>query len=679
MGPVADVELLAVNTIRVLAMEAVEHAKSGHPGMPMGAAPMAHVLWTRHLRFDPGHPNWPDRDRFILSAGHGSMLLYSLLHLGGYDLDTEDLKAFRQWGSRTPGHPERGLTAGVEVTTGPLGQGFGNGVGMAIAESFLRATFSRSDHPVVDHRTYAIVSDGDLMEGVSSEAASLAGHLGLGRLIYLYDDNHISIEGSTDLAFTEDVGHRFAAYGWHVLRVDDGTDLAVIDQAITRAKEVEDRPSLIIVRTHIAQGSPHKQDSAEAHGAPLGEEEVELTKHALGWTAPQPFFVPGAVRDLYRRAAERGAAAHAAWRERLESFRQAAPEEASAFERASTGGLTPGWEERLPLFESSGGPMATRSASGKVLNALAPVLPTLVGGSADLAPSNNTLLRDCGDTECGSFQKDKPSGRNLHFGVREHAMGAILNGMALHGGLIPFGGTFLVFSDYMRPSIRLAALSDAAVVYVFTHDSIGVGEDGPTHQPVEQLAALRAIPGLWVVRPADAPETAIAWAVALERRSGPTALVLTRQNLPILERTDPPGAEGLRRGGYVLAESPNGEDRVDVLLLATGSEVQLALAARSALAEDGINARVVSLPCWELFDEQDVGYRRWVLPPHVRARVAVEAGTSFGWERYVGDGGTCVTIDRFGASGPGPEVMAQLGMTPERVAEAARRALEKTR
>jgi len=669
---VTELDRLAVNTIRVLAIEAVEKAKSGHPGMPLGAAPMAHVLWSRHLRYDPADPDWPDRDRFILSAGHGSMLLYALLHIAGYDLSLTDIENFRQWGSRTPGHPEHGHTPGVEVTTGPLGQGFANGVGMAIAEAFLAATFNRPEHDVVGHHVYAIVSDGDLMEGISAEAASLAGHLGLGRLVYLYDDNHISIEGSTDLAFTEDVSHRFAAYGWHVLQVEDGTDLDLIDRAITRAKEVTDRPSLIMVRTHIGYASPHKQDSAESHGSPLGEDEVRLTREALGWPYPERFFVPAEVRDLYRDVARRGAATHTAWQERVAMHTAAHPEVADAFARALAGELPAAWRDLLPVFPA-GGSMATRVASGETLNALAAAIPTLIGGSADLAPSNNTWLTACGEAPCGQFQRDSRSGRNLHFGVREHAMGGILNGLALHGGVHPYGATFLIFSDYMRPSIRLAALSHAPVTYVFTHDSVGLGEDGPTHQPIEHLASLRAIPNLRVVRPSDANETALAWRLALEHRNGPTALVLSRQNLPVLDRSVLGAAEGALRGGYVLAEAAGGADAVQILLLATGSEVAVALEAREVLERAGVGTQVVALPCWEIFAEQDRGYRDAVLPPGVTARVAVEAAVSMGWERWVGTRGAVVAIDRFGASAPGPRALAELGITAARVVEEAER------
>lgn len=660
-----DVDLLCINTIRTLAIDAVQKAKSGHPGMPMGAAAMAHVLWSRHLKFDPTAPDWPDRDRFILSAGHGSMLLYALLHLAGFDLGLEDLRQFRQWGSRTPGHPERGVTPGVEVTTGPLGQGFANGVGMAIAEAFLAHTFNRPGHTIVDHYTFGIVSDGDLMEGIAAEAASLAGHLGLGKLIYLYDDNHVTIEGPTAITFTEDVGHRFGAYGWHVMQVTDGNDLSLIDAAIARAKLVRDRPSLIMVRTHLAFGSPNKQDSSEAHGAPLGAEEVRLTKKALGWPEEAEFLVPEEARERYRAAAAAGAAAHTSWKERFAAYREAHPDLARQWEAFWSGRPPEEWRKALPTFAPSEGPMATRSASGKVLNAIADAVPNLMGGSADLAPSNNTYLKGK-----GPFDRRFRGGRNIHFGVREHAMGGILNGLALHGGVIPFGGTFLVFSDYMRPAIRLAALSKAHVIYVFTHDSVAVGEDGPTHQPIEHLASLRAIPGLTVIRPTDAAEVAEAWRIALEEVEGPTALILTRQNVPVLDRAHLAPASMLSKGAYILSDPKNLS--MEVIIMASGSEVSVALAARDMLSVQGIMARVVAFPSWELFAAQPKEYRDEVLPPEVKARVAVEAGSTFGWERWVGSDGIVVGIDRFGASAPGEQVMEKLGITPASVAAAAR-------
>ncbi len=658
-------DALCVNTIRTLAMDGVQRADSGHPGMPMGMADAAYVLWTRFLKHNPTNPAWPDRDRFILSAGHGSMLLYSLLHLTGYDLSLEELMRFRQWGSRTPGHPERGLTPGVETTTGPLGQGFANGVGMALAERFLAATFNRPGFPIFDHFTYAIVSDGDLMEGISHEAASLAGHLGLGRLIYLYDNNGISIEGSTDLAFSEDVAARFRAYGWHVQAVD-GHDLSAVDEALRAARAVTGQPSLVICRTHIAYGSPHKQDSAAAHGAPLGEAEVRLTKEALGWPPDAHFLVPPEALAVFRRAVEVGQEAQGRWRAMFERYAQEYPRQATLLERLWANELPEGWERSLPAFSPTDGPLATRQASGRVLNALADALPTLIGGSADLAPSNNTLLTGYPD-----FQRDTPNGRNLRFGVREHAMGAILNGMALHGGLLPYGGTFLVFSDYMRPAVRLAAMSHLPVVYVWSHDSLWLGEDGPTHQPVEHLAALRAIPNLTLIRPGDANETAMAWKAALERRDGPTGLILTRQSLPVLDRQGMAGAEHLARGAYVLRDPPAGSPAL--ILIASGSEVHLALAAQEALAAQGVAARVVSMPSWELFDAQPLSYRQAVLPPDVPARLAIEAGVAQGWEKYTGPSGDVISIERFGASAPYKVLMEQFGFTVEAVVERALR------
>ena len=664
-----ELDQLCINTIRTLAMDGVQKAKSGHPGMPMGTADMAYVLWTHFLKHNPTNPAWPNRDRFVLSAGHGSMLLYSLLHLTGYDLPLEELKDFRQWDSSTPGHPEYGCAPGVETTTGPLGQGFANGVGMAIAERFLAATFNRPGFPIFDHFTYAIVSDGDLMEGVSHEAASLAGHLGLGKLIYLYDDNEISIEGSTDLAFTEDVPARFRAYGWHVQEVD-GYDLDGIEVAIRAAQKETKYPSLIVCHTHIAYGSPNKQDTASAHGAPLGEEEVRLTKEALGWPPDALFFIPEEASAVFRQAVKRGRQAEARWRETFERYRGAYPDEAALLETLWAGKLPAGWDDALPTFAPADGPLATRKASGAVLNALASALPTLIGGSADLAPSNVTLLEDSTD-----FQRETPAGRNLHFGVREHAMGAILNGLALHGGVFPYGGTFLIFSDYMRPPVRLAAMMHLPVVYVWTHDSVWIGEDGPTHQPVEQLAALRAIPNLILIRPADANETAAAWRVALGRRDGPTGLALTRQKLPVLAGTARDPAETIARGAYVLAGTPG---TPDVLLIASGSEVHLALEARDLLAEKGIAVWVVSMPSWELFDAQTASYREAVLPPQVTARLALEAGVTQGWAKYVGTAGDVMGLERFGASAPYKVLMEKFGFTPEAVAGQALRLLDRT-
>jgi transketolase len=661
----SDLDRLCVNTIRMLAVDAVEAAKAGHPGMPMGAAPMAYALWTRVLRHNPRNPHWPDRDRFVLSAGHGSMLLYALLYLTGYDLSLDDLRRFRRLGSRTPGHPEYGHTPGVEATTGPLGQGFGNGVGMAIAERVLAGRFNREgEEPIVDHYVYAIVSDGDLEEGVASEAASLAGHLGLGRLIYLYDDNHVSIEGPTELAFTEDVGRRFEAYGWHVQAVEDGTDVDAIERAIRAAQAERDRPSLIRVRTHLAEGSPNKRDDPGAHGSPLGPEETRLTKEHLGWPLEPAFYVPEAALMHFRRAVDAGAALEARWRERLERYRAAHPGDAEAFEAALARRLPAGLDRLLPQFEV-GQAVATRTASGQTIIALKDVVPELVGGSADLSPSTDTYMKGEADVRPGAV-----GGRNLHFGVREHAMAAALNGMAYHGGVRPFGATFLVFSDYLRGALRVSALAALPVVYVFTHDSVGLGEDGPTHQPIEHLASLRAMPGLTVIRPADGPETAAAWLVALEAK-GPVALVLTRQKVPVLARDGGMDVvEGVRRGAYVVAGA--GEP-ADVLLLATGSEVQLAVAARARLAAEGVRARVVSMPSWELFEAQDEAYRRSVLPPTVRARLAVEMASPFGWERYVGDQGRVLGIDRFGASGALEDILAAFGFTVERVVEEARR------
>ena len=653
---------LSINAIRVLAMDAVEQAQSGHPGMPMGAATMAYVLWTQFLRHDPRNPEWPDRDRFVLSAGHGSMLLFALLYLTGYDLPLDEIKRFRQWGSRTPGHPEHGMTPGVEATTGPLGQGFGNGVGMAVAERFLAAYFNRPEHPLVDHRTYAIVSDGDLMEGVASEAASLAGHLKLGKLIYLYDDNRVTIEGDTDLAFTENVSQRFEAYGWHVQEVD-GHDAKAMAHALGLAGAETERPSLIRAHTHIGYGSPNKQDSAAAHGAALGKEEVRLTKLALGWPVEPAFYVPEEVLAHYREAVARGREQEAQWLARLASYRAAFPELGRAWDRMMQGELPPGWEESLPTFPLEGGGLATRQASGKVLNAVAARLPNLIGGSADLAPSTETILKGFDAVH------RSPSGRNFHFGVREHAMGAILNGMALHGGIRPYGATFLVFSDYMRPSIRLAALTGLPVIYVFTHDSIGLGEDGPTHQPIEHLAALRAIPHLTVIRPADPAETVVAWRVALERRQGPTALILTRQKVPLLDRRQYSPAELAAKGAYTLADAAAGALRV--ILIATGSEVSLALEARRLLEAKGIGTRVVSMPSWELFAEQPGTYRDEVLPPASKARLAVEAASGFGWRQHVGDQGAIVGIEGFGASAPGGVLMEKYGFTPEKIAARA--------
>jgi transketolase len=661
----AKLDQLCINTIRCLAMDGVQKAKSGHPGMPMGAAPMAYILWSRFLRHHPRQPRWPNRDRFVLSAGHGSTLLYSLLHLTGYDLSLDDLKQFRQWESKTPGHPENLLVEGIETTTGPLGQGFGNGVGMAIAQKYLAARFNRPGHELVDYRIYAIVSDGDLMEGVASEAASLAGHWGLDNLIYLYDDNHISIEGSTDLAFTEDVGKRFEAYGWFVQKVADGNDLEAIDRAIRTAQNERGRPSLIAVRTHIAYGAPHAQDTAEAHGSPLGEEEIKLTKQAYGWPPDAKFLVPDEALAHFRKSLGEGARREAEWQARLAAYQKAFPELAAEWDRYVRGELPAGWTEKLPVFKPTDGPMATRQASGKVLSAVAASLPLLLGGSADLAPSTNTYLKGLGD-----FGKGNYGGRNFHFGVREHGMGSILNGMAL-SGLLPYGATFLIFSDYVRPSIRLAALEGAHSIFVFTHDSIFLGEDGPTHQPIEHLPALRAIPNFCFIRPADANETAVAWRVALAHRGGPVALALTRQGLPIIDRTKYASADGLARGGYILADVAG--KTPELILIASGSEVAVALEACEKLSAEGIAGRVVSLPSWDLFEKQTPAYRDEVLPPGVTARLAIEAAMPFGWERYVGTKGAVIGMTRFGASAPYKVLAEKLGFT---VADVMRRAKE---
>jgi transketolase len=674
-----DLDQLCINTIRFLSVDAVQKANSGHPGLPLGAAPMAYVLWTRFLKHNPSNPAWYNRDRFILSAGHGSMLLYSLLHLTGYDLPLEQIKQFRQWQSKTPGHPERGLAPGTEVTTGPLGQGFGNGVGIAMAERYLASRYNRPGFDLIDHFTYAIVSDGDLMEGVASEAASLAGHVGLGKLIYFYDDNRVSLAASTNLTFTEDRTKRFEAYGWHVQSLPDGNDLKAMETALEAARLESSRPSIILVRTHIGYGSPHKQDTFGAHGSPLGEEEVKLTKKNLGWPEAPPFYIPGEALEHFRQAVTQGKQAEQEWNSRLAKYRKTFPELAEEFQKIMKGELPLGWDKDIPYFPAENKGIATRVASGKILNALTPKLPMLIGGSADLNPSTHTALEGGGDFENPRFLPEDRQGssggewgyggRNLHFGVREHGMGSILNGLAVYGGLIPFGATFLIFSDYMRPSIRLAALMGVHVIYVFTHDSIGLGEDGPTHQPIGQLAALRAIPNLVVIRPCDANETSAAWQVAIGLRDRPAALILTRQSVPILARTQETVAEGLHRGGYILADAARGKP--DVILIASGSEVQLILGARQRLQEQGVDARIVSMPSWELFDAQSKKYQDSVLLPSVQARLAVEAGVVQGWHRYVGNLGDVIGIDRFGASAPGSVVMREYGFTVENVCNRA--------
>ena len=682
-----ELDQLCIDTIRFLSVDAVQRANSGHPGLPLGAAPMAYVLWTRFLKHNPANPGWMNRDRFVLSAGHGSMLLYSLLHLTGYALPLEQLQNFRQWGSQAPGHPERGEVPGVEVTTGPLGQGFGNAVGMAIAEAHLAARYNRPGHTLFDHSTFVLASDGDLMEGVAAEAASLAGHLKLGKLICLYDDNRVSLASSTDLTFTERCLERFDAYGWHTALVEDGNDLASIDRALTDACHETGRPSIIQVRTHLGYGSPHKQDTFEAHGSPLGADEVAATKQALGWPLEPEFFIPPEALAHFREAIAQGEIAEREWNAQFDAFAREFPELADELRSVLRCELPVGWDADIPVFPADAKGLATRVASGKTMRAIAPRLPALFGGSADLNPSTYTILPGAGDFESPDRLPTDPqgavgggwnyAGRNLHFGVREHAMGAILNGLAAHGGTIPFGATFLIFSDYMRPSIRLAVLSKLRVVYVFTHDSIALGEDGPTHQPVEQLASLRAIPGLVVIRPGDANETAEAWRVAVEMRTRPVALILSRQNVPTLDRTEFAPADGLRRGAYVLAQAPDGN--ADVILIATGSELALAVAARPRLLEEGVRARVVSMPSWELFEAQPREYREFVLPPSVPARLAVEAASPFGWHRWIGDWGSVVGVERFGASAPSAVVLREYGFTVENICQQVHRLLGTSR
>ena len=651
-------EELCINTIRFLAVDMVQQANSGHPGAPMGATPMAFVLWDRFLKHNPSDPKWPDRDRFVLSAGHASALLYALLHLTGYDMTLDEIKRFRQWGSKTPGHPEYGIVPGVETTTGPLGQGFANGVGMAVAERWLAEHYNRPGYEIVDHYTYAVVSDGDLQEGVASEAASLAGTLRLAKLIYLYDDNGIQIEGNTSIVFTENVAQRFQAYGWQVIGPIDGMDTASVDAAIKAAQDEKARPSLIICRTIIGYGSPNKAGTASAHGEPLGEEEVRLTKKNLSWPYDEPFALPADVLSHFRQAVQRGDHQQREWEAKLEAYRHAYPNEARQLEEDLSGDLPEGWSRELDdLFKTKEKPIATREASGQVMNAIVQRVHSFTGGSADLAPSTKTTLKDH-----GHYGFEEYCGHNMHFGVREHAMGAITNGMSLHGGVIPYTGTFLVFYDYMRPPVRLAALMGIRVIYIFTHDSIGMGEDGPTHQPIEQLMALRQVPNLVTIRPADATETSEAWRIAIERRDGPTSLILSRQNLPILNRAELAPASGVQRGAYVIWESAPSPD---VILMGTGSEVHIALQAGKILEENGVNSRVVSMPSWELFDCQPVNYRNEVLPPAIRARVSIEAGTPKGWERYVGLDGLTIGIHRFGASAPGSILYEKLGLTAQ--------------
>lgn len=658
----SDLTNLAINTIRTLSMDAVQRANSGHPGLPMGAAPMAYTLWMRHMRHNPRNPGWHNRDRFVLSAGHGSMLLYALLHLTGYDVSLDDIKNFRQWGSHTPGHPEHGDTPGVETTTGPLGQGAATAVGMALAEAYLAKTFNRDGYDIVDHYTYVLVSDGDLMEGVCLEAAALAGHWGLGKLIFLYDDNQVTLDGAAAMTFSEDIAGRFQAMGWHTSRVADGNDIAAISQAIAAAQALAHQPSLIAIRTIIGYGSPNKQGSSAAHGSPLGEDEVALAKQNLGWSTTDSFYLPGDALEHFRGAIEAGAAAEATWQSSYQAWRAAYPDLAATWDRAMRGEFAPGWRTALPSWQADAA-IATRSAGGEALNALARYAPTMIGGDADLAGSTRTLIKGANDTGPG-----QPAERNLRFGVREHGMGAIVNGLALHGGIVkPYSATFFTFSDYMRPAIRLGALMDIPTVYIFTHDSIGLGEDGPTHQPIEHLMSLRAMPNLHVFRPADATETAGAWA-AIAELDHPAAIVLSRQNLPVLAGNDGGIHEGVARGAYVLSEHESGD--IDAIILASGSEVSIALDAAGLLEDADIRARVVSMPCWELFEAQDDDYKASVLPPEIIRRVSIEAGTTLGWSRYIGSAGIAIGVDRFGASAPYAKIYQAYGLTPGHVAEA---------
>jgi transketolase len=673
-----------IDTLRFLSVDMVQKADSGHPGLPLGAAPMAYALWTKQLRHNPENPSWADRDRFVLSAGHGSALLYSLLYATGYDVSLDDIKQFRQWDSKTPGHPEREHTKGVEVTTGPLGQGFGNAVGMAIGEAHLAARYNKPDHTIIDHRTWAIVSDGDLMEGVASEAASLAGHLKLGKLICLYDDNYVTLAAGADITFSEDRAKRFQAYGWHTISIDDGNDLAKIDAALDAARAETEKPSLILIRTHIGFGSP-KQDSYKAHGSPLGEDDVKKTKQNLGWPVEPPFFVPDDALAHFRKSLDRGKQAEDEWNGRLDAYTKAYPDLSQELQSRSRGEIPAKWDADIETFPADKKGMSTRVAGGKVMNAVAAKLPALVGGSADLDPSTFTNLKDFGDFNPPPSAKEDEqgssgggwtyAGRNLHFGVREHAMGAIVNGLAAHGGFIPYGSTFLIFSDYMRPTLRLAALSRLHVVHVFTHDSIAVGEDGPTHQPVEHLASLRAIPNVTVIRPGDANETAVAWRVAVETKSHPVLLILTRQNVPTLDRKQYADADGLRRGAYILSDTKNGKP--DLILIASGSEVGLIVSAAERLQADGVAVRCVSMPSWELFEKQSQSYRDDVLPPGATARLAVELGARQGWDRYIGTYGDMLGVDRFGASAPADKLLAEYGFTVDNVIKRARAVLSK--
>jgi transketolase len=664
-----NLEQLCINTIRTLSMDAVQKANSGHPGMPMGCAPMAHVLWSKFMKYNPKNPDWANRDRFVLSAGHGSMLLYSILHLTGYNIAMDDIKKFRQIGSITAGHPEHGLTPGVETTTGPLGQGFANGVGFAIAQKFLAARFNKPDYPIFDYNIYGIVSDGDLMEGISAESASFAGFLKLGNLIYLYDDNHISIEGKTEITFTDDTAKRFESYGWHVQQLEDGNDVEAIAAAIKIAKDVTDKPSLIKIRTHIAYGSPNKHDSAGAHGSPLGEDEVRLTKEFYGCDPDKHFYVPDEVYNYYRSAIVRGKEQETKWNELYNSYRKEYTDEAKEYELAASGDMDIKWEEVLPLFKPEEKAIETRKASSRIINAIAPNLPLFIGGSADLSPSTDTIIKDGGDFSAANY-----SARNFHFGIREHSMGAELNGMNLTKGITAYGSTFLIFSDYMKPSIRLAAIMKIRPIYVFTHDSIALGEDGTTHQPIEQLSSLRAIPNITVIRPADANETAYAWKAALEHKDGPVAIILTRQKVPVIDQSKFASAENLQKGAYVLSDS---EGNPDIIIIATGSEVQLALDAQQKLSSDDINASVVSMPSWELFEKQTKDYKDSVLLPSVKKRLAVEAASPMGWSKYTGDEGDTLTIEKFGESAPGEDIMKAYGFTVEEVVSRAKKLLQR--
>lgn len=666
-----ETDILAINTIRFLAVDAVQQANSGHPGMPMGCAPIAYCLYKKIMKHNPADPAWINRDRFILSAGHGSMLLYAVLHLSGYDLSIDDLKNFRQWESKTPGHPEYGLTPGVETTTGPLGQGFANAVGMALAQSFLAALFNKEDIKLIDHYIYGICSDGDLMEGISHEAAALAGHLKLNKLIFFYDDNGITIDGSTSLAYSDDVAKRFDAYHWHVQKIEDVNDTDAIERAVLNARNENSKPSLIITKTHIGFGSPNKQDTASVHGSPLGDEEVKLTKKNLGWNFDKSFYVPDEVKNIFKDVLNKGKKLQEEWNLLFREYQQRYPEDADKFKKVFSGNPGTKWIEKLPEYSDFKSKISTRAASGAVLNGIAPELPTLIGGSADLAPSNNTMLKGF-DT----FSADNRQGRNLHFGIREHGMASILNGMAIYGGVIPYGGTFLVFSDYLRPALRLASISKVKPILIFTHDSIGLGEDGPTHQPVEHLSSLRAIPGLIVIRPADANETVFAWKAALEHKGSPVAIILTRQNLRVLDRNKFSKAENTLRGAYVLFETSSSPD---VILMASGSEVEIAVDAAELLLAENINSRVVSFPSWELFEAQPEEYRKSVLPAELKARVSIEAGVRLGWERYLGEDGESISIERFGASAPYKIIYEKLGLTPENVKKAALRSIDRVK